>query len=118
MEKTTDPTEFVSYELRLKYPEKQYLRLMESFRILWRISKMCDQNVRTEEILEQIDLLKRYAEDGGEFIKHVDDFKRFMKQEQGAYLDDKYRPKTKRFCENLIDVWLAEYLKGGLNGRH
>jgi len=64
-----------------------------------------------EEILEQINLLKGYAEDSGRFIKHVDEFSRFMKQEQLDYLDDEYRPKTKRFCENLIDVWIAEFLR-------
>jgi len=111
MEKTTDPTEYVSFELRPKYPEKQYLRLMESFRILWRIDRMCNQNVGTEEILEQINLLKGYAEDSGRFIKHVDEFSRFMEQEQLDYLDDEYRAKTKRFCENLIDIWNAEFLR-------
>jgi len=107
----TDPTEYVSFELRPKYPEKQYLRLMESFRILWKINRMCDQDVGIGEILEQINLLKGYAEDSGRFIKHVDEFSRFMKQEQLDYLDDEYRPKTKRFCENLIDVWIAEFLR-------
>jgi len=113
IKRQTDPTEKVSFKLRLKYQEKQYLRLMESFRILWRIDRMCDQNVGTEEILEQINLLKGYAEDSEEFIKHVDKFSRFMKQEQLDYLDDKYRQKTKGFCENLIDVWIAEFLNTG-----
>lgn len=89
IKRETDPTEFVSFKLRPKYPENQYLRLMESFRILWRIDRMCDKNVGTEEILEQINLLKGYAEESVDFIKHVDDFKRFMEQEQGEYLDDK-----------------------------
>lgn len=110
IKRETDPTDYVSFELRPKYPEKQYLRLMESFRILWRIDKVCDQNVKTEVILEQLDLLKRYIK-SEEFIKHVDDFKGFMEQEQGEYLDDKYRSKIKRFCENLIDIWIAEFLR-------
>jgi len=72
---------------------------------------MCNQNIRTEEILEQINLLKEYAKDSEKFIKYVDKFLRFMKQEQLDYLDDEYRQKTKRFCENLIDVWIAEFLR-------
>jgi len=111
IKRETDPTEYVSFELRSKYLEKQYLRLMESFRILLRIDRMCNQNIRTEEILEQINLLKEYAKDSEKFIKYVDKFSRFMKQEQLDYLDDEYRQKTKRFCENLIDVWIAEFLR-------
>jgi hypothetical protein len=35
-----------------------------------------------------------------------------MKEEQLGYLDDKYKVKVRRFCTNLVDVWISEFLKG------
>jgi hypothetical protein len=35
-----------------------------------------------------------------------------MKEEQLVYLDDKYKGMMKRFCTNLVDVWISEFLKG------
>ena len=34
-----------------------------------------------------------------------------MKEEQLEYLDDKYKGKVRRFCTNLVDVWISEFLK-------
>jgi len=33
------------------------------------------------------------------------------KQEQLEYLDDEYKGKVRRFCTNLIDVWISEFLR-------
>ena len=57
-------------------------------------------------------VLKNYTEGFSEdFTKQVDDFARFMEQEQIVYLDDEYKEKVRSFCTNLIDVWISEFLK-------
>ncbi|MEA2074573.1 MAG: hypothetical protein U9O85_02390 [Euryarchaeota archaeon] len=58
-------------------------------------------------------MLRNYTEGfSAEFTRHVEEFSRFMEQEQLEYLDDAYKGKVKRFCTNLVDVWIAEFLKG------
>jgi len=33
-------------------------------------------------------------------------------QKQIGYLDDKYKGMVRRFCTNLVDAWISEFLKG------
>lgn len=57
-------------------------------------------------------MLKNYTEEfSDEFTKQVEEFSRFMKEEQLAYLDDEYKEKARSFCTNLIDVGICEFLK-------
>jgi len=58
-------------------------------------------------------VLKNYTEGfSDKFSTHVEEFAMFMKEEQLGYLDDKYKGKVRRFCTNLVDVWISEFLKG------
>ena len=57
-------------------------------------------------------MLKNYTEEfSDEFTKQVDEFSRFMKEEQLEYLQDEYKGKVRRFCTNLIDIGISEFLK-------
>jgi hypothetical protein len=57
-------------------------------------------------------VLKNYTEEfSDEFTKQVDEFSRFMKEEQLEYLQDEYKGKVRRFCTNLIDIGISEFLK-------
>ena len=58
-------------------------------------------------------MLKNYtASFSDTFTKQVDEFSRFIKEGQLGYLDDEYKEKVRRFCTNLVDVWINEFLKG------
>jgi hypothetical protein len=86
---------------------------MESFRIVLKMDRMCDEDAATVEYLDKLNSLKDYTERfSDKFTKHVDEFRIYMEEEQGRYLDDEYKPKVRRFCVNLIDVWIAEILRG------
>ena len=105
--------EAVKVELKKTFSEKDAARLALSFKTVQELDKMCDQEAKTEEYLNKLSSLKGYTEGFSDtFTKHLEEFSRFMKQEQLEYLDDAYRGKVKRFCTNLIDVWISEFLKG------
>ena len=106
--------DYVSSQLWDKYPQKEDLvKLTESFRIVLTMDRMCNQDTKTEEYLDKLSVLKNYTEGFSEnFTKQVDEFSRFMEQEQLGYLDDKYKGKVRRLCTNLVDVWISEFLKG------
>jgi hypothetical protein len=95
-------------------PKKEDLvKLTESFRIVLTMDRMCNQDAKTEEYLDKLLVLKNYTEGFSEnFTKQVVVFARFMKQEQLGYLDDEYKGKVRRFCTNLFDVFISEFLKG------
>jgi len=100
-------------QLEAKYKKEDLIRILESFRIVLTMDRMCDQDSKTEEYLDKLSALKNYTEGFSDtFSKQVADFSRFMKEEQLEYLDDAYKGKVKRFCTNLVDVWISEFLKG------
>jgi hypothetical protein len=106
--------DYVSSQLKGRYSTNDFLKLIESFRIVLKIDRTCeDKYARKEEYLDGLNALKNYTEGfSDKFTRHVDEFSRFMKQEQLKYLDDAYKGKVKRFCTNLLDVWISEFLKG------
>ena len=107
------PPEAVKAELKKTFSEKDAARLALSFKTVQEIDRMCNQDAKTEEYLDKLSVLKNYTEGFSEkFIKQVEGFARFMEQEQIGYLDDKYKGKVRRFCTNLVDVWISEFLKG------
>jgi len=106
--------DYVSSQLKGRYSTNDFLKLIESFRIVLKMDRMCgDKYARKEEYLDCLNALKNYTEGfSDKFTKQVDEFARFMKEEQLGYLDDEYKEKVRRFCTNLIDVWISEFLKG------
>ena len=105
--------EAVKTELKKMFSEKDAARLALSFKIVQEIDRMCDTGAKTEEYLDRLSLLRNYTEGfSDKFTTQVDEFSRFMKQEQLEYLDDEYKVRVRRFCTNLVDVWISEFLKG------
>lgn len=73
---------------------------------------MCNRDAKTKEFLGKFSVLRNYTEGSSDkFTKQVDEFSRFMKAEQLVYLDEEYKGRMKRFCTNLIDVWISEFLR-------
>lgn len=105
--------EAVKAELKKTFSEKDAARLALSFKTVREIDRMCNMDAKTEEYLDKLSVLKNYTEGfSAEFTRHVEEFSRFMKQEQLEYLDDAYKGKVRRFCTNLVDVWISEFLRG------
>jgi len=66
-----------------------------------------------KQSIDKLSLLRNYTEGfGDKFTTQVDEFARFMKQEQLEYLNEEYKVRVRRFCTNLVDVWISEFLKG------
>jgi len=104
--------EAVKAELKKTFSEKDAAMLALSFKIVQQIDRMCDQEAKTEDYLDKLSSLKGYTEGFSDtFTKQVAEFSRFMKQEQLEYLDDEYKVKVRRFCTNLVDVWINAFLK-------
>jgi outer membrane protein assembly factor BamB/thermostable 8-oxoguanine DNA glycosylase len=103
----------VGVELEKTFPKKDAARLALSFKTVQELERMCNHDAKTVEYIDKLLALKNYTEGfSDKFRKHVDEFSRFMEQEQGEYLQDEYKGKVKRFCTNLVDVWISEFLKG------
>ena len=104
--------EAVKTELKKTFSEKDAARLALSFKTIQELDRMCDREAKTDEYMDKLLVLKNYTEGfSDKFSTHVNEFSRFMKEEQLGYLDDKYKGKVKRFCTNLVDVWISEFLK-------
>ncbi|MGB7531465.1 MAG: PQQ-binding-like beta-propeller repeat protein [Halobacteriota archaeon] len=105
--------EAVKTELKKTFSEKEAARLALSFKTVQELDRMCSQDAKTEEYLDKLSVLKNYTEGFSDtFTTQVDEFSRFMEEEQSGYLDDEYKGKVRRFCTNLVDVWISEFLKG------
>ena len=105
--------EAVKAELKKTFSEKDAARLALSFKTIQELDRMCNHDTKTEEYQDKLSVLKNYTEGfSAKFSTHVNEFSRFMKEEQMGYLDDKYKGKVRRFCTNLVDVWISEFLKG------
>jgi tetratricopeptide (TPR) repeat protein len=105
--------EAVKVELKKTFSEKEAARLALSFKTVQELDRMCDREAKTDEYRGKLLVLRNYTEGfSNNFSKQVDGFSRFMKEEQSGYLDDEYKGKVRRFCTNLVDVWISEFLKG------
>ncbi|MCK4735913.1 MAG: hypothetical protein KAT65_25890, partial [Methanophagales archaeon] len=105
--------EAVKTELKKTFTEKDAARLALSFKTVQEIDRLCNTDAKTEEYRDKLSVLKNYTEGFSDmFTNQLDDFSRFMKEEQLGYLDDEYKGKVRRFCTNLVDVWISEFLKG------
>jgi len=105
--------EAVKTELEKTFSEKDAARLALSFKIVQEIDRMCNTGAKTEEYLDRLSVLRNYTKGfSDKFTTQVDEFARFMKEEQLEYLDEEYKVRVRRFCTNLVDVWISEFLKG------
>ena len=98
--------------LEAKYRKEDFVKILESFRIVLEMDRMSAENAPTEEFLDKLSLLKNYTEGfSDKLARQVDEFLRFMRVEQFEYLDDAYKKKVKRFCKKLVDLWISEFLR-------
>ena len=105
--------EAVKAELKKTFSEKNAAMLALSFKTVQELDRMCNHDAETEDYLDKLLTLKNYTEGfSKDFTKQVDDFARFMKEDQLGYLDDKYKEKVRSFCMNLVDVFINEFLNG------
>ena len=105
--------EAVKAELKKTFSEKDAARLALSFKIVQEIDRLCNTGAKTEEYLDRLSVLRNYTKGfSDKFTTQVEEFARFMKQEQLEYLDEEYKVRVRRFCTNLVDVWISEFLKG------
>jgi len=105
--------EAVKAELKKTFSEKDAARLALSFKIVQEIDRLCNTGAKTEEYLDRLSVLRNYTKGfSDKFTTQVEEFARFMKQEQLEYLDEEYKVRARRFCTNLVDVWISEFLKG------
>jgi tetratricopeptide (TPR) repeat protein len=106
------PPEAVKAELKKTFSEKDLVRLALSFKTVQELDRMCNQDAKSEKFLDKLLALKNYTEGFSDtFTKQLDEFSRFMREEQLGYLDDEYKGKMRRFCTNLVDVWINEFLR-------
>ncbi len=104
--------EAVGLELEKTISKRDAARLALAFKTLQELDRLCNQNAKTEEYQDKLFMVKNYTKGfSDKFTKQVDVFSRFMVEEQGEYLQDEYKGKVRRFCTNLIDVWISEFLK-------
>ena len=105
--------EALRVELEKTYTKRDAARLALAFKIIQEMDRMCERRVaKTGEFLEKLSLLKDYTEGlSGKFTKQVEEFARFMKEEQFEYLDEEYKGRVKNLCTRLIDIWISEFLK-------
>jgi hypothetical protein len=104
--------EAVGLELEKTISKSDAARLALAFKTLQELDRLCNQNAKTEEYQDKLFMVKNYTVGfSDKFTKQVDVFSRFMVEEQGEYLQDEYKVKVRRFCTNLIDVWISEFLK-------
>ena len=68
--------------------------------------------IETIDVLDKLKLLEGYTEGlSGRLTKEINKFRRFLKEELFEYVDDEHKRDVRRFCRNLLDIWIAEVLK-------
>ena len=104
--------EAVKAELKKAFSEKDAVKLALAFKTVQELDRMCDKEAKTEEYRDKLSVLKNYTEGfSDKFSKKVDEISRVMVKEQGEYLEEEYKEKVRRFCTNLVDIWISEFLK-------
>ena len=92
---------------------KQDVKTLESSKIIVEIVETSYQKaVRTDYFLDKLELLEGYVErQSGGLTNEINRFRRFLKEELFEYVDDEHKADARRFCRNLLDIWIAEVLK-------
>lgn len=92
---------------------KQDVKTLESSKIMVEMVETSYQKtVRTEYFLDKLKLLEGYTEGLSERLTNeINGFRRFLKEELFEYVDEEHKVDVRRFCRNLLDIWIAEVLK-------
>ena len=102
-------------DLERRYSEKDLARILEASKIMEEMIGMSYQRtVRTDYFLDTLKSLEGYTEGLSKRItSEINKFRRFLKEELFEYVDDEHKRDVRRFCRNLLDIWIAEVLKEG-----
>ncbi|GEM_PF-1115080 len=92
---------------------KRDVKTLESSKIMVEMVDTSHQKtVRTEYFLDKLELLEDYTEGLSERLtSELNTFRRFLKEELFEYVDDEHKEDVRRFCRNLLDIWIAEVLR-------
>lgn len=92
---------------------KHDVKTLESSKIMVEMVETSYQKaVRTEYFLDKLKLLEGYTEGlSGRLTNEINGFRRFLKEELFEYVDEEHKVDVRRFCRNLLDIWIAEVLK-------
>lgn len=93
---------------------KSDVKILESSKIMVEMVEMSYQKtIKTEYFLDKLKLLESYTEGMSERLTNeINIFRRFMKEELFEYVDEKHKVDVRRFCKKLLDIWIAEVLRG------
>ena len=93
---------------------KSDVKILESSKIMVEMVEMSYQKtIKTEYFLDRLKLLESYTEGMSERLTNeINIFRRFMKEELFEYVDEKHKVDVRRFCKKLLDIWIAEVLRG------
>ena len=99
-------------DLERRYSEKDLARILEASKIMEKMVEMSYQGtVRTDDFLDKLQLLEGYTEGMSKRVtSEINKFRRFLKEELFEYVDDEHKRDVRRFCRNLLDIWIAEVL--------
>lgn len=92
---------------------KQDVRTLESSKIMVKMVETSYQKtVKTEYFLDKLKLLEGYTDGLSERLtKEINRFRKFLEEELFEYVDDEHKRDVRRFCRNLLDIWIAEVLR-------
>ena len=101
-------------QLESRYGKEDLIKILESFRILQRIKDMTYEDHKASEYSWQLNLLKGYTEGFDEnLIADLDNSIRRIDAEllSDEIVPDKSKREIRKVCLNVVDVWVAEFLK-------
>jgi Lhr-like helicase len=92
---------------------KRDVKTLESSKVMVEMVETSYQKtIRTEYILDKLKLLEDYTEGLSERLTNeIIVFRRFLKEELFEYVDEEHKVDVRRFCRNLLDIWIAEVLR-------
>ena len=98
---------------RIEVEDLRNVKTLESSKIMVEMVEMSYQKtVKTDYFLDKLRLLEGYTEGlSVRLTKEINTFRRFLKEELFEYVDEEHKGDVRRFCRNLLDIWIAEVLK-------
>jgi hypothetical protein len=102
-------------DLGRRYSDKDLARILEASKIMEKMVEMSYQEaIRTDDFLDKLRSLEGYTEGLSKKVRsEINEFRRFLKEELFEYVDAEHKRDVRRFCRNLLDIWIADVLSRG-----
>ena len=99
-------------DLGRRYSDKDLARILEASKIMEEMVEMSYQEaIRTDDFFDKLRLLEGYTEGLSKKVRsEINEFRRFLKEELFEYVDAEHKRDVRRFCRNLLDIWIADVL--------